>query len=549
MLVSAPPAVAQTVTAMWDPSPQSDQVTGYQVCIGTSSLSCNVGVVSVGPSATSHTFTPAAGVRHYVAIRANNAAGLSAFSSEVSFSTPSFTPVANQSNVVGRSITPLNLSIADPDGSSVTITHTGLPLGLSINSATRQITGTPSAAGFYTVTLFVNDGLVTVSRSFTWAITTAPVADTMAPTLTITSGQLATTSNFTITGTATDSGKGGSGIASVTVNGQTATGGSASGNNVANWSRTLTLVNGANTVTVIATDGANNVSLQQMTVTLRGGTAAVGDFDGDGRSDLWRYTMANSVGTWRIRSSSTSGYANYYWGTTGDIIVPADYDGDGRIDVAAYRPSDGRWWILRSSTNFTSAVSYLWGTSTDIPVPGDYDGDGRADVAIYRRSLGQWWILKSSTNYTTSVVYWWGQTTDKPLPGDYDGDGRTDVAVYRPSTGEWWILKSSTNYVNAVGYAWGTVGDVPVPGDYDGDGRTDVVVYRPSDGQWWILKSSTNFATAVAYQWGLAGDTPEPADYDGDGRFDIAVWRASVGRWYILTSSSNFTAWTWYIWS
>ena len=65
----------------------------------------------------------------------------------MSFSIPSLAQPANQSSIAGATITPLALSIADPDGSPLTITHTGLPVGLSINSATRQITGVPSAAG------------------------------------------------------------------------------------------------------------------------------------------------------------------------------------------------------------------------------------------------------------------------------------------------------------------------------------------------------------------------------------------------------------------
>ena len=37
------------VTAMWDASPHSDQVSDYEVCIGTSSLSCNIHRVMVKP--------------------------------------------------------------------------------------------------------------------------------------------------------------------------------------------------------------------------------------------------------------------------------------------------------------------------------------------------------------------------------------------------------------------------------------------------------------------------------------------------------------------
>ena len=76
ILISSPVvAYGQTVTAMWDPSPPSDQVTSYQACIGTTSKSCNVQLASVSNAQTAYTFTPTPGVVHYVAIKATNLVG------------------------------------------------------------------------------------------------------------------------------------------------------------------------------------------------------------------------------------------------------------------------------------------------------------------------------------------------------------------------------------------------------------------------------------------------------------------------------------------
>jgi hypothetical protein len=265
------PVVAngQTVTAMWEANPPADQVTSYQVCVGTSSMSCSLQLASVSSGETSHLFTPTGGVLHFVAVRAVNAAGAGAYSTEATFSIPSLAQPVNQSSQVGVAIAGLNLSANDPDGSTLTYTHTGLPTGLTLNGSTGRITGTPSAAGTHNVTIFVTDSLVTVSRSFTWTITN-PSADTQAPVLTITShanGQTLTSSSVTLAGTATDSGRGGNDIASVMVNGQAATGGTATGSATANWSRALTLSPGANTITVQATDNQGNVASQSITLT------------------------------------------------------------------------------------------------------------------------------------------------------------------------------------------------------------------------------------------------------------------------------------------
>jgi len=64
-MVMTPVVVSgQTITAMWDPSPAADQVTGYQVCVGTASLSCNIQLASV--ATVSYTIAPTGGVRTYV---------------------------------------------------------------------------------------------------------------------------------------------------------------------------------------------------------------------------------------------------------------------------------------------------------------------------------------------------------------------------------------------------------------------------------------------------------------------------------------------------
>jgi hypothetical protein len=81
--------------------------------------------------------------------------------------------------------------------------------------------------------------------------------DFAGPTLAVTShtsGQAVGTADITLAGTATDSGRGGSGISLVTVNGEAASNGTAVGDGSANWSRQITLAEGTNTLTIVAYD-------------------------------------------------------------------------------------------------------------------------------------------------------------------------------------------------------------------------------------------------------------------------------------------------------
>jgi len=95
--------------------------------------------------------------------------------------------------------------------------------------------------------------------------------DELPPTLAITShtdGQVVGTAQVTISGTATDAGRGESGISSVTVNGVRASGDAALASDTASWSRPITLNQGANAITVIATDGSQTPNSTQMQITV-----------------------------------------------------------------------------------------------------------------------------------------------------------------------------------------------------------------------------------------------------------------------------------------
>jgi|GEM_PF-2018479 len=123
--------------------------------------------------------------------------------------------------------------------------------------------------GVNTITVVARDNSPNHNATTQTLTLTYLLPDAAGPVLSInshTNQQTVTTNRITLLGTASGSGRGNNGIRSVTVNGERAANDTATGSGAANWSINLSLVPGANTVTVAAQD--NSVNHNTTTVTL-----------------------------------------------------------------------------------------------------------------------------------------------------------------------------------------------------------------------------------------------------------------------------------------
>lgn len=163
----------------------------------------------------------------------------------------------------GSGVNPSTLSVKI-DGTAVAssqISSTAITRGYSY-------TVTPASAlaeGAHTVAIAVSDydgNSATQSVSFK--------VDTVAPTLNVsapTEGLITNTANITVSGTTNDAT---SSPVTVTVNGASVTVGTGGA-----WSKAITLSNGKNTITVVATDSAGKITTVTRTVTLDTSTLVV----------------------------------------------------------------------------------------------------------------------------------------------------------------------------------------------------------------------------------------------------------------------------------
>lgn len=196
----------------------------------------------------------------------------------------------------------------------------------------------------------------------------------------------------------------------------------------------------------------------------------VGDYDGDGKTDVAVYRNGAAAGEqsyfyYRGSMNNPNGNVTYIpWGIQSDRPYVGDFDGDGRTDVAVQRNvnSLSTHYILQSADN-SLRVAYM-GLNTDTITPGDYNGDGKTDVALLRNENGgrTWYVTTDfGASYNPTA---WGINNALAAVGDYDGDGKSDLTVYQNDTSgggyNFFVLKSSDN--SMLNYRWGQNLDFPL---------------------------------------------------------------------------------------
>jgi hypothetical protein len=418
-----------------------------------------------------------------------------------------------------------------------------LPPGLTLNSITGQLAGTPTRAGQYAFTLGTVDAAgCGAARVYRLSVGEVPIVTWPTPASMIVGTPLSATqlnAQASVPGTFVYSPPAetvlpvGAHTLSVTFMPadqpnyvpvmafvQIHVGGSGGGDFTGDLKSDLLWRHGTQgDVWLWAMDGGVSTSETYMRTVAEPGweIRGLGDQTGDGTADiLWRHAPTGMVYLWTMNGSTVE--AETYVGTVEpafDIVGTGDYDGDGKSDILWRHLANGQLWLWLMDGPATLEVSYVDTVDSTYAVQGsgDLNADGKADIVWQNTAAGDvWvWLMSGATPQQVAYVYTVGELEYRIVGvADHTGDGRADILWHHDTRGEVWLWPMigpalvNQIYVDTIpdtGYR--IVGN----GDYNGDGKADIMWHHNTRGEVWVWLM--NGATKLSETW--AGSVPEAA--------------------------------------
>jgi subtilisin family serine protease len=240
--------------------------------------------------------------------------------------------------------------------------------------------------------------------------------------------------------------------------------------------------------------------------------AGVGDFNGDGKSDiLWRNTSTGQVTMWLMNGTSMSTSATLATDPAWTVAGVGDFNGDGKSDILWRNTSTGQvtMWLMNGAT-MTSWASIIGSGNTAWTVAGvgDFNGDGKSDILWRNTSTGQvtMWLMNGATMTSwASIIDAGNQAWTVAGTGDFNGDGKADILWRNSSTGQvtMWLMNGATmtswaSIIDAGNQAWTVAGT----GRFDSDLNFDVLWRNSSTGMvtLWFMNGTNMKSWGVVAQ-------------------------------------------------
>jgi len=297
----------------------------------------------------------------------------------------------------------------------------------------------------------------------------------------------------------------------------------------------------------------------------------VGDFDGDGKTDMVSGNFSTStISVFRnLSSNGNISFAPRIDYSTGGVVYSCaigDIDGDGKLDIVTGNYDANSVSVFRNTStpgniSFAPKADFTTGIGTAHEVIRDLDGDGKPEIIVANDPTASFSVLRN-TSTPGNISFEAKQDFITPAgvfmcaTGDLNGDGKPDIVTGGEGPSNTFSVFQNTSTLGNISFAasidYTTYSDrkgVAI-GDLDGDGKPDLAISNfnnPANSLSVFRNTSSggaiSFAPKVDYSTGGTGsDVASISDLDGDGKPDLILnnyWNSNISLFRNIGSSGN----------
>lgn len=290
-------------------------------------------------------------------------------------------------------------------------------------------------------------------------------------------------------------------------------------------------------------------------------SVAVGDFNGDGLSDIAVAGFgSNQV---NILLGCTSGTANCTNGflpavnyTTNEplAIAAVDVNGDGNLDLLTVNAGANTISLLLgkgdgtfSSANCSATGPCITGLDPTAIAVGNFLGRAKeVDLVVTNASSNTISVfLGNGKNFNSPTTYQVGNSPTSAAIADFNGDGFPDIVVTNGQDNTVSVLLNDRRggFLPQTTFAAGSVPVSVAVADFNGDKIDDLAVADSGGNTISILLGNGNgtFQTATNVPSGLSPQTVAVGDFNADGRPDLVVANGAGNNVTVLLGLGNGT--------
>lgn len=314
---------------------------------------------------------------------------------------------------------------------------------------------------------------------------------------------------------------------------------------------------------------------------------AVGDIDGDGKSDM-AVVHANSNSVTVLHNTSSAGNLNaasfeektsFATGSNPLAVVIQDVDGDGKPDLVVCNNGSSTISVLRNTAVAGSINAASFATKVDFPLPdgsgpysmalGDINSDGRPDIVVPNAHLNTFSILPNNStpnsitaaSFGAPVNFYAGNFPRAVAVLDAGGDGKPEVVILNEvdrsltlmyNTGTSSTITPDYFGASATQSLSSSAPSIAIS-DVNGDGKADLVLASYNTNTVSVLQNVSiagfnggAFEAPVTFATGMQPFSVAAGDADGDGKPDVVVANAGSNTLSVLrnisTGTGNITA-------